>query len=82
MSIIKLSQSKWTKDGRSWVFYFNYYDEDGKRKQYMSKAFYTKEEAEAAYEMYKDRLNTVGEGGLKFTLKEIKLFTDCGATSG
>lgn len=70
MSIIKLNQSKWTKDGRSWVFYYNYYDEDGKRKQYMSRAFYTKDEAEAAYEMYKDRLNTVGEGGLKFTLKD------------
>lgn len=71
MAIIKLNQNKWTKDGRSWVFYFNYYDDDGKRKQYMSKAFFTKEEAYEASKNYLDRGNATGDKGDKFTFKNL-----------
>lgn len=52
MSVRQLSINKRPKDGRSWVFYKNSYGLDGKRHQYSSKAFMTREEAELAEMKY------------------------------
>ena len=46
MPVRQLKKNKWTKDGRSWIFYLYERQIDGTLKQYTSKAFLTKEEAE------------------------------------
>jgi len=45
MPVRMLEQSKWTKDGRKWVYYAYIPTLSGKKKKYQSKAFRTKKEA-------------------------------------
>lgn len=52
MSVSKLSQKKWTKDGRKWNFHVRYKDLDGKTKQYQSKLYRTKPEAQEAERIF------------------------------
>ena len=48
MSVSQLKQKDWTKDGRKWNFHVRYKDLNGKIKQYQSKLFKTKVEAQEA----------------------------------
>ena len=52
MSVSKLEPKKWTKDGRKWNFHVRYKDLDGKIKQYQSKLYKTKPEAQEAERMF------------------------------
>ena len=55
MPVRQLKKDKWTKDGRSWIFYLYEKQIDGSLKQYTSKAFMTKKEAENAELAYRDK---------------------------
>ncbi len=48
MSVRQLKENKRTRDGRSWVFIQYSKGLDGKRHQYQSQAYFTKEEATKA----------------------------------
>lgn len=52
MSVSRLDPKKWTKDGRKWNFHVRYKDLDGKTKQYQSKLFKTKPEAQEAERIF------------------------------
>ena len=52
MAIILLKQKEWTKDGRKWIFYTRYKDLFGNVKQYKSKKFFTKKEAQEAERVF------------------------------
>lgn len=52
MSVSKLEPKKWTKDGRKWNFHIRYKDLDGKIKQYQSKLYKTKPEAQEAERIF------------------------------
>lgn len=52
MAIILLKQNEWTKDGRKWIFYDRYTDLKGNKKQYKSKKFATKKEAQEAERVF------------------------------
>ena len=52
MSVHKLNQKKWTKDGRKWCFRTRYKDLSGKAKEYQSKLFFTKLEAQEAERIF------------------------------
>ena len=58
MPVRQLKKNKWTKDGRSWIFYLYERQIDGTLKQYTSKAFLTKEEAEREELAYRDKYLT------------------------
>lgn len=45
MSVNKLKEKDWTKDGRKWIFQVRYNDLSGKVRKYKSKKFLTKSEA-------------------------------------
>lgn len=48
MAIILLNKKEWTKDGRKWIFYTRYKDLSGNVKQYKSKKFLNKKDAQLA----------------------------------
>lgn len=52
MSVHKLNQKKWTKDGRKWCFRTRYKDLSGNAKEYQSKLFFTKLEAQEAERIF------------------------------
>ena len=52
MSVNKLKQSEWTKDGRKWIFQTRYKDLEGKTRKYKSKKFATKTEAQEAERVF------------------------------
>lgn len=52
MSVSRLDQKKWTKDGRKWNFHVRYKDLDGKTRQYQSKLYKTKPEAQEAERIF------------------------------
>ena len=52
MAIILLKQKEWTKDGRKWIFYTRYKDLFGNIKQYRSKKYLTKKEAQEAERVF------------------------------
>ena len=52
MAIILLKQKEWTKDGRKWIFYTRYKDLFGNVKQYKSKKYFTKKEAQEAERVF------------------------------
>ncbi len=55
MPVRQLKKNKWTKDGRSWIFYLYEKQIDGSLKQHTSKSFFTKKEAEDAEQAYRDK---------------------------
>jgi len=52
MAVILLNKKEWTKDGRKWIFYTRYKDLSGKTKQYKSKKYKTKPEAQEAERLF------------------------------
>ena len=72
MSVRQLNINKITKDGRSWVFYLNEYGLDGKRHQYQSPAYFTKDEAIDAEKKYLDKFKYI-ECSPNITFKEAYL---------
>lgn len=52
MAIILLNKKEWTKDGRKWIFYTRYKDLDGRTKQYKSKKYINKKEAQEAEKQF------------------------------
>ena len=52
MSVNKLDSKKWTKDGRKWCFFVRYKDLNGNSKQYQSKSYMTKQEAQEAERVF------------------------------
>ncbi len=52
MAVILLNKKEWTKDGRKWIFYTRYKDLNGKTKQYKSKKFLNKKEAQEAEKVF------------------------------
>lgn len=58
MPVRQLKRNKWTKDGRSWIFYLYEKQIDGSLKQYTSKAFFTENEAKEAEKAYRDKYFT------------------------
>lgn len=52
MAIILLKENEWTKDGRKWIFYTRYKNLNGETKQYKSKRFATKKEAQEAERIF------------------------------
>ena len=58
MPVRQLKRNKWTKDGRSWIFYLYEKQIDGSLKQYTSKAFFTENEAIEAEKAYRDKYFT------------------------
>ena len=52
MSVNQLKPKDWTKDGRKWFFYTRYKDLSGRTKQYKSKKFLTKKEAQEAERVF------------------------------
>ncbi len=52
MTVIKLNSKEWTKDGRKWIFYTRYKDLEGKTRQYKSKKYRTKPEAQEAERVF------------------------------
>lgn len=69
MSVRQLKEKKRTRDGRSWVFIQYSKGLDGKRHQYQSQAYFTKEEATKAELEYLDKYKDV-EVNLHMTFKE------------
>lgn len=69
MSVRQLKANKITKDGRSWVFIQYSKGLDGKRHQYQSQAYFTKEEATKAELEYLDKYKDV-EVNPHMTFKE------------
>lgn len=69
MSVRQLKENKQTKDGRSWVFIQYSKGLDGKRHQYQSQAYFTKEEATKAELEYLDKYKDV-EVNPHMTFKE------------
>ena len=69
MSVRQLKENKITKDGRSWVFIQYSKGLDGKRHQYQSQAYFTKEEATKAELEYLDKYKDV-EVNPHMTFKE------------
>ncbi len=69
MSVRKLKENKITKDGRSWVFIQYSKGLDGKRHQYQSKAYMTKNEALQAEKEYLNKYKDV-EVNPHMTFKE------------
>lgn len=59
MSVRQLKENKRTRDGRSWVFIQYSKGLDGKRHQYQSQAYFTKEEATKAELEYLDKYKDV-----------------------
>mgnify|MGYP005798006681 CR=1 FL=1 len=52
MAIILLNKKEWTKDGRKWIFYTRYKDLNGNIKQYKSKKYHNKKEAQEAEKQF------------------------------
>lgn len=52
MSVNKLKESEWTKDGRKWIFQVRYTDLNGNVKKYKSKKYKTKPEAQEAERLF------------------------------
>lgn len=52
MSVSRLDPKKWTKDGRKWNFHVRYKNLDGKTRQYQSKLYKTKPEAQEAERIF------------------------------
>lgn len=52
MSINKLKENEWTKDGRKWIFQVRYTDLNGCTKKYKSKKYKTKPEAQEAERVF------------------------------
>lgn len=52
MAVILLNKNEWTKDSRKWIFYTRYKDLNGNTKQYKSKKFLTKKEANEAERIF------------------------------
>jgi integrase len=52
MSVNKLKQKDWTKDGRKWIFQTRYTDLYGNVKKYKSKKFLNKSEAQEAERLF------------------------------
>lgn len=69
MSVRQLKENKQTRDGRSWVFIQYSKGLDGKRHQYQSQAYFTKEEATKAELEYLDKYKDV-EVNPHMTFKE------------
>lgn len=69
MSVRQLKENKRTGDGRSWVFIQYSKGLDGKRHQYQSQAYFTKEEATKAELEYLDKYKDV-EVNPHMTFKE------------
>ena len=69
MSVRQLKENKRTRDGRSWVFIQYSKGLDGKRHQYQSQAYFTKEEATKAELEYLDKYKDV-EVNPHMTFKE------------
>ena len=69
MSVRQLKEKKRTRDGRSWVFIQYSKGLDGKRHQYQSQAYFTKEEATKAELEYLDKYKDV-EVNPHMTFKE------------
>ena len=69
MSVRQLKENKRTRDGRSWVFIQYSKGLDGKRHQYQSQAYFTKEEATKAELEYSDKYKDV-EVNPHMTFKE------------
>lgn len=69
MSVRQLKENKRTRDGRSWVFIQYSKGLDGKRHQYQSQAYFTKEEATKAELKYLDKYKDV-EVNPHMTFKE------------
>ena len=63
MPVMQLNKNKWRKDGRSWVFYLYEPTIDRKTKQYMSKAYMTREEAENALKEYVEKYKDIPING-------------------
>lgn len=57
MSVNKLKQKDWTKDGRKWIFQTRYTDLYGNVKKYKSKKFLNKNEAQEAERLFFLELN-------------------------
>ena len=72
MAVILLKQKEWTKDGRKWIFYDRYNDLNGKKKQYKSKKFFTKKEAQEAERLFFLELDKY-RSGKDMTFKELYL---------
>ena len=69
MSVRQLKENKRTRDGRSWVFIQYSKGLDGKKHQYQSQAYFTKEEATKAELEYLDKYKDV-EVNPHMTFKE------------
>lgn len=69
MSVRQLKENKRTRDGRAWVFIQYSKGLDGKRHQYQSQAYFTKEEATKAELEYLDKYKDV-EVNPHMTFKE------------
>lgn len=69
MSVRQLKENKQTRDGKSWVFIQYSKGLDGKRHQYQSQAYFTKEEATKAELEYLDKYKDV-EVNPHMTFKE------------
>lgn len=69
MSVRQLKENKRTRDGRSWVFIQYSKGLDGKRHQYQSQAYFTKDEATKAELEYLDKYKDV-EVNPHMTFKE------------
>lgn len=69
MSVRQLKENKRTRDGRSWVFIQYSKGLDGKRHQYQSQAYFTKEKATKAELEYLDKYKDV-EVNPHMTFKE------------
>ena len=69
MSVRQLKENKRTRDGRSWVFIQYSKGLDGKRHQYQSQAYFTKEAATKAELEYLDKYKDV-EVNTHMTFKE------------
>ena len=55
MPVRQLKNNKWTKDGRSWIFYLYEKQIDGLLKQHTSRAYLTKDEAIEAEKAYREK---------------------------
>lgn len=70
MAVRLLEKSKWTKDGRKYIWYIWETGLDGKKRKKFSKAYKTEAEAKRAEKEYL-KMSEVFEGDMNMTFKEL-----------
>ena len=70
MAVRLLEKSKWTKDGRKYIWYIWETGLDGKKRKKFSKAYKTETEAKRAEKEYL-KMREVFEGDMNMTFKEL-----------